>query len=663
MGGTSRWTPYRRVKGWRAKEQQVRAATRLTVATADVFGSLVLELMSMSDLTEEGADPFALPVIRGRARTLEPRVHPDSNRDMLRWRKRLLRTGRPLCVSLWSGAGGLDLGLEQAGYHVAVAADHDEWACQTHGFNSQALVVCRDLGDPDATRTWLEQLELPPVALVAGGFPCQPYSRAGQSRIRQLVADDLRPAVDSRASAWQSFVAAVEALRPTRALAENVPDLARFNNGAQLRDIVRALEAIDYEVDVRILPARAFGVAQFRERLFIQAVVRGGEIYWPQPTDELDPSVRNAIGDLPEIDAGAQQDPIEYDPSSTEAPSWARDGIPAETDHYLFDHICRDVRQDDLRAFEQLPPGGTYLDVPAELRRYDDENFTDKYKRLEWDRPSRTITAHIARDGYWYIHPEQHRTLSIREAARIQTFPDWFRFAGFPSNRFVQIGNAVPPLLGRAVGEAMLLAAGRAVKKSTAPAAARVLRETADETWEPLNPWELVVRELVFNGRAGDERVENFLEALPDAASAAKLKVAATEHERRAQELALALGVRVLDVPDDPEDLRALTGASESAAQLLVSLLHANAPPRAGATIRLAERVTGVRRAGSLNGLSHVAVARVSDFGNSPAANQLLLDIARFVCLPEEPRCFCCPLAGACDYALSRSGLAPATLA
>src|SRR6202012_2522851 len=78
--------------------------------------------------------------------------------------------------------------------------------------------------------------------------------------------------------------------------------------------------------------------------------------------------------------------------------------------------------------------------------------FTDKYKRLAWDQVSRSITAHIAKDGYWYIHPDQARTLSIREAARVQTFPDHFRFAGQPSHRLRQIGNAVPPLLAEAVG-------------------------------------------------------------------------------------------------------------------------------------------------------------------------------------------------------------------
>ena len=113
-------------------------------------------------------------------------------------------------------------------------------------------------------------------------------------------------------------------------------------------------------------------------------------------------------------------------------------------------------------AFEHLDTKTRYSDLPEELKRYRDDIFDDKYKRLDADDLSRTITAHIAKDGYWYIHPEQNRTLTVREAARIQTFPDHFRFAGAPTAAFRQIGNAVPPRLGRAIGAAVaeVLASG-----------------------------------------------------------------------------------------------------------------------------------------------------------------------------------------------------------
>lgn len=111
-----------------------------------------------------------------------------------------------------------------------------------------------------------------------------------------------------------------------------------------------------------------------------------------------------------------------------------------------------------------------YSDLPDEVKRYRDDIFDDKYKRLDANHLSRTITAHIAKDGYWYIHPTQDRTITVREAARIQTFPDWYRFAGPPSAAFKQIGNAVPPRLAAALGRAIHRALD---EKTPAPASSQ----------------------------------------------------------------------------------------------------------------------------------------------------------------------------------------------
>jgi DNA (cytosine-5)-methyltransferase 1 len=149
----------------------------------------------------------------------------------------------------------------------------------------------------------------------------------------------------------------------------------------------------------------------------------------------------------------------------------------------LFDHVVRPVREDDAEAFRHIPEGGTYHDVPPEYRRYklERDHFEDKYFRPPWDHPSRALTAHIAKDGYWYIHPdiEQGRTFSVREAARVQSFPDSYRFAGYRTTMYRQIGNAVPPLLARAIAERVREAVERGAGGS-GEARPRGLKRTSD---------------------------------------------------------------------------------------------------------------------------------------------------------------------------------------
>jgi DNA (cytosine-5)-methyltransferase 1 len=604
-------------------------------------------------------DPNALPSNRGRPRRLEPAVNPESDRDIAGWRDRILHGRRPICVSLWSGAGGLDVGLEAAGFDVAVAVDRDQWACQTHGHNSRALVLERDLGSPEDTRKLLRELELPQVALLAGGFPCQPYSRAGRSGIRHLVKNERRSAIDERAFAWLSYVAAVEELMPDQCIAENVPDLATFNDGLLLRDIVEALEDLGYEVDVRVLSARRFGVPQYRERLFIQAARPGIPLVWPHEGGGAgEATLAAAIGDLSPIPQGetwrdGERKP--YNPRGRHAaPIWAREGMSRAGSRWITDHVSRDVRPDDLEAFRHLPPGGTYLDVPEHLRRYQDQTYTDKYKRLEWDKPSRTITAHLSKDGYWYIHPEEHRTLSIREAARVQTFPDRYEFAGYPTNRYAQIGNAVPPLLARAVGNALIEARTGEGHASNVPRAAALLAGLAWARGQE-DAWAVLVSEVALGGRAGRRRIAELRAAFPDPASA----VSVTDGDpaaRRVGQLARALVEREDgSVPGTADEIARLPNCVGSQASLAESLIRGGVPPRNSATLRMAARVAGISTAGSLSGVVQPVLARLTGFGTDPGTNQAAVEIARGLCRPEDPVCSACPLNQACAHGRERT--------
>ena len=216
----------------------------------------------------------------------------------------------------------------------------------------------------------------------------------------------------------------------------------------------------EYNVHVQELEAWRFGVPQHRSRLFVVGVANA-EFRWPRDS-ETRPTVWEVIGDLPKVAAGTRDEVQHYEgPPMSQLAMALRHGLQGEERGLIRDHITRSVRPDDAEIYGLMKPGDTYLDVPEHLRRYRFDIFDDKYFRLSFENVSRTITAHIAKDGYWYIHPEEDHTLSVREAARIQTFPDRFRFAGHPTNRFRQIGNAVPPMLASSIAKELTRALDR----------------------------------------------------------------------------------------------------------------------------------------------------------------------------------------------------------
>lgn len=379
------------------------------------------------------------------------------------WERWVEESEDPIAIDLFAGAGGLSEGLEAAGYRVALSVDIEEWALETHAHNFAGLALKLDLASPEARDGIVSLFDGLDVDLVAGGPPCQPFSRAGRSKIRSLVGLGMRDAVDVRRELWRAFLDLVERIRPKAVLMENVPDMALGDGTVVLRHMIDCLEEAGYEVDARIVDTWLCGVPQHRQRLILVAIRDGGPFVWPSPVGQV--TVADAIADLPVLDVepdsavGAEVMPYLARSSSNFARR-ARVQCEGDLGGLVYDHVTRAVRDDDLDAFMLMTPGTLYSDLPDRVKRYRDDIFDDKYNRLAWDGLSRSITAHIAKDGYWYIHPEQHRTLTVREAARIQTFPDSFRFAGTRSHQFQQIGNAVPPILGEAMGSAVLTAVG-----------------------------------------------------------------------------------------------------------------------------------------------------------------------------------------------------------
>lgn len=386
-------------------------------------------------------------------------MHPDAPPPGMEvWKRWVRQSERPIAVDLFCGAGGLTQGLEDAGYRVALSVDLDEWALETHAHNFQGTALRLDLSDETVRRDLISLLKDVEVDVVAGGPPCQPFSRAGRYKIRSLVDLGVRDEVDTRKELWRAFIDIVEGVRPRAVLMENVPDMALGDDIIAVRHILGRFERAGYESDARVVDTSLYGVPQHRQRLILVGIRDSAPFAWPEPGDRV--PLRDAIADLPHLDVKADtalgSEAMPYEGPCSEFSRRARKQCFGERTDVVHDHVTRAVRPDDLRAFKLMKAGTLYSDLPQELRRYRDDIFDDKYNRLAWGDLSRSITAHIAKDGYWYIHPDQHRTLTVREAARIQTFPDHFRFAGSRSDQFAQIGNAVPPALAEAIGATLL---------------------------------------------------------------------------------------------------------------------------------------------------------------------------------------------------------------
>ena len=592
----------------------------------------------------------------------------------------------PTVVDVFSGAGGLSLGLEDVGFTVLVAADNDPFAVETHTANLGGLGYVGDLSSPEDFIDHLDGWGIETVDLVTGGVPCQPFSRAGQSRIRELVGSGLRSEDDPRAALWRSFIAVVERLSPRVVLIENVPDLPTWNDGAVLIDFFESLRELGYSVDARVLDCFGHGVPQHRARLFIVATRITAPFLWPVASDRIT-TLRDAIGDLPPVPGGQRAEHLPYRrrPVGELSPFQRRmrRGLRGSDREVIRDHITRAVRDDDMEAYQLLGEGQTYADLPERLQRYRSDIFTDKYKRLVWSELSRTITAHLAKDGYWYIHPTQHRTLSVREAARIQTFPDRFRFAGQQSHRYRQIGNAVPPMMAAALGDAIRSHLEQSAGRRFARVPARddvwvreqllawhkLHRRTFPWRATGLEPWHVLMAEMCLHRTRADQVAPVFEELLRLAPTPEAMIENADEALRVMRSLGLRWRadnlVRVAEtlvdlfdgeVPDDDLGLRMLPGVGDYAAQAVLCfgfgrrsvLLDTN-------TMRIVSRLNArdVNRRWQLRLDLYQLAGRA---GPDAEFNYALLDLGALVCRASTPHCAVCPLQAGCA---TGSGIEP----
>lgn len=615
-----------------------------------------------------------LKAVRGPTVSFTPHTdHCETPAELLELTTKLREEDKNviLAADLFSGAGGLSLGLEQAGMKVVLSADHDPRALETHSHHFGGMAVKWDLSDPSRVEEIASLMEENKIEVLAGGPPCQPFSLAGRPIIKSLVRQGRREPHDTRRDLWRSFLEVARLAEPQAVIMENVPAMALDREMFILRSMVLELEMLGYHVHTRVLEAWRYGVPQLRNRLFLVAV-KGGTIFEWGEESARKVTLANAISDLPAVEGGWRPQGwkdgwTEYGGPTTSYQRRMRKGVEEPDRNRIFDHITRPVRDDDKEAFELLDSQTSYADLPARLKRYRDDIFQDKYKRLAGDDVSRTITAHIAKDGYWYIHPEQNRTLTIREAARVQSFPDWFRFAGAPSVAFRQIGNAVPPLLGEAVGRAVLESLSSPVSvRPTREEVSHALiewfgaRSTTSSPWlHAKSNWQTILGEVLLGKTA--PLVANSLWPLIARVETAEMLSRHKETVREAlswvgrehrvleaEAVAAAVGSNVNLTDEEVDDLVRARLIGPAVGDVARLAKHSGEEPvivTSGA-LRVAARFEA-NPLGQTNKNTdgRLAIASLIGFGPDARTAQLaLLELAEDVCLPTDPKCEECPL-------------------
>lgn len=372
-------------------------------------------------------------------------------------------------IDLFCGAGGFSWGWRRAGMSLVAAIDNDPASTRTYELNfSQArtLVLNRDLAELPLGDLAQSVRGRRSLYAISGGPPCQGWSKAGRAKIRSLHPDRQPPLDDPRNRLFLRFLEYVRAFAPPLVVMENVPGMLNLR-GENFAEVVRsALQEAGYSADFSLVNARWFGVPQDRHRIIFVGVRRDLEVkiavqeledFGPRFRSEVvglpgETDLRQAIADLPPIPHGTREDPQPYRRKPGRRSRFA-ECMREQSDGLITDHVCKEHNAQDLEAFALMEPWSQYHELPNRLKRYRDDIFRDKYKKLAWDRPAGTVTAHLSKDAYTHIHPGQPRTISIREAARLQSFPDDFRFAGNMGDRFRMIGNAVPPLMAWGIAE------------------------------------------------------------------------------------------------------------------------------------------------------------------------------------------------------------------
>ena len=348
-----------------------------------------------------------------------------------------------LGIDLFAGAGGMSLGASLAGIQVAVAVENDKNASVTYAFNHSGTRILNQ----DIRR--VSRNDINPLSngrdatILFGGPPCQGFSYSNQkTRTKENPENWL----------FLEFLRIARTCRPDWVVFENVRGISDTQGGMFLDKVETGLQKLNYSLSKGILNASDFGVPQNRARLFIVGSPRGARFRFPEPNRHKTVTVGEAISDLPILENGASNPLMRY---STEAHSeyakLMRGRMQQSPNHFVTNNAPHIIER-----YRHIPEGGNWENIPAKLmKNYKNRKkcHTGIYHRLRENSPSIVIGNYRKN---MVVHPREHRGLSVREAARIQSFPDWYEFFGSIGFQQQQVGNAVPPFLAKAVFTSIL---------------------------------------------------------------------------------------------------------------------------------------------------------------------------------------------------------------
>lgn len=388
-------------------------------------------------------------------------------------------------IDLFAGCGGLSEGFYRLGFKALAHVEINHWACETlrkrmsyYGYkDANKEVIEHDITAEDVIEKLDNAVNGRTVDIIIGGPPCQAYSTAGR------VRDGKKMASDPRNYLFESYVKILEYYHPKFFVFENVTGLlsAKVDGSLIFPRVIKALGK-DYNIidnpDILVHNTANYGVPQIRKRVIIMGVRKDidktsveqlykdvKKTHWlPEMPDEERKGlshfvdVQQAIGDLPPVEPGcdASTDSYNYPCDNQFLKRVGKKGV-----HPLYDHIARQNNDLDRERFAvMIKNHWTFGQLRRKMPQYEHEHarlFDNSYVVQWWNLPSKTILAHIHKDGFQFIHPDekQARTFTVREAARIQSFPDDFEFAGSRGEKYKQIGNAVPPLFAEALAKSI----------------------------------------------------------------------------------------------------------------------------------------------------------------------------------------------------------------